>query len=169
MKRNVIIPLIVVPVLSWSAQALAHGVKIEVNGTQAIEIYAKFDNGEPMSNAQVTVYDPNNPSTAWLKATTDDKGSFMFAPDYSQSGNWTVQVRKAGHGDSISIAIGEDGTGGDNIKAAVETNSSSQVLNSISKTSTVTPLQTFLMGVAGVWGFIGTALFFSRRKDSAHS
>ncbi|MGB7443325.1 MAG: carboxypeptidase-like regulatory domain-containing protein [Coleofasciculaceae cyanobacterium] len=168
MKRNVILPLILVPVLSWSAKAIAHGVKIEANPTQAIEIDAKFDNGEPMSNAQVTVYHPNNPSTPWLQATTNDKGNFLFAPDYSQPGNWTVQVRKAGHGDLINIAVGEEGRGGENISAAVEQDSSSQVL-SISKQATVSPLQTFLMGAAGVWGFVGTALFFSRRKSSAHS
>jgi len=53
-------------------------------------------------------------------------------------------VRQSGHGDMVHIPIGEDvamagGTG-------------------------YTPLQIVLMGACVVWGFAGTALFFSHRR-----
>jgi nickel transport protein len=53
-------------------------------------------------------------------------------------------VRQAGHGDMVHIPIGEGmaTTGG----------------------TGYTPLQIVLMGACVAWGFVGTALFFSRRQ-----
>lgn len=132
-------------------QTLAHGAKIDYEMTQSLQIQAVYDNGQPMKAAQVVVYAPNNPTTPWLKGTTDEQGYFTFTPDLSQKGNWDVKVRQAGHGDIISIPLtqGED-------------NSSPQ-LTTPSKTD-YTSLQKALMAIMGVWGFVGTALFFSRSK-----
>lgn len=140
-------------VMSWSAKATAHGAKINYETTQAIKIDAAFDNGEPMSNAQVTVYSPQDPSTPWLQGTTDENGSFVFAPDRSQSGEWAVQVRQAGHGDLITISMGED-------KSSTENTEDSQVMNIQSTNGSFTPMQIVVMSVAVIWGFVGTALYF---------
>lgn len=131
--------------LAWRVQATqAHGTAIRYKVTTAIEVEALFDSGEPMSNAQVIVYAPNNPEAAWLTGQADEQGHFIFTPDAAITGRWDVTIRTAGHGDILYIPI-EAGT--------------ITVDNGNSNT-----LQTVLMGAMGLWGFVGTALYFSRRK-----
>jgi len=146
MKRKLLVALFtLVMTLSITATAFAHGAKIEYTINVAVEIRAAYDTDKPMAGGQVIVYAPDDPSTPWLEGICDDKGRFTFTPDPAIPGTWDVQVRQAGHGDIIHIPIGEDiimtgGTG-------------------------YTPLQIGLMGASVVWGFVGTALFFSRRKS----
>ena len=125
----------------------AHGVNIEYTSDVEIEIVAKYDNGEPLAGAQVVIYAPDDPSTPWLTGVCDDQGRFGFTPDTSKPGTWDVQVRLAGHGDMIHIPIGENtaptgGIGG------------------------YTQLQIGLMAACVVWGSVGTALYFSRRRNT---
>ena len=126
------------------AQVYAHGAKIEYTIGMTVEIVAAYDSGEPMAGAQVTVYAPDDPTTPWLTGVCDDEGRFSFTPDTTKPGTWDIQVRQAGHGDIVHIPIGggsADNGGGSN-----------------------TPLQILLMAVCVIWGCIGTALYFSRRK-----
>ncbi|WP_446353631.1 carboxypeptidase regulatory-like domain-containing protein [Coleofasciculus sp. G2-EDA-02] len=146
--------------MSWSDKATAHGAKINYETTQAIKIDAAFDNGKPMSNAQVTVYSPQDPSTPWLQGTTDENGSFVFVPERSQPGEWAVQVRQAGHGDLITISMGEN-------QSATENTVDSQVMSIQSKSGSFTPAQIVVMAVAVIWGFVGTALYFSKGTKHA--
>ncbi|MGK7930153.1 MAG: carboxypeptidase regulatory-like domain-containing protein [Microcystaceae cyanobacterium] len=132
----------------------AHGANINYKMTKAIQIEALYADGKPMKAAQVVVYAPNDPTTPWLQGTTNQAGQFTFTPDVTQTGNWDVKVRQAGHGDIISIPLTTDNT------------SSIQLQNSSQNTG-YTPLQKVVMAATGVWGFLGTALFFSRNK--AHS
>lgn len=131
--------------------AIAHGVIIQHQATTAIEITASFDNGEPMRQAQVLVYTPDDPAEPWLKGTTDDRGQFTFTPTADQPGNWEVTVRQAGHGDVAIIPVGEDA-----IAAAGD--------NTAVSTAELSPLQQGIMMGSVIWGFVGTALFFSRGK-----
>ena len=136
-------------------RALAHGANIEYKETSAITIKAKYDDGTPMANAQVIVYAPSDPATPWLKGTTNDLGSFTFVPDNEPQniGNWDVKVRQSGHGDitSIAIADGKLTNVADNRLLSAEGGYSSS--------------QKMVMAAAVGWGFIGTALFFSRSKS----
>lgn len=132
-------------VLCIPTAAFAHGAKITYQTTQAIEIRATYDTGSPMSGAQVTIYAPDDPSKPWATGTCDENGRFTFTPDPSKPGTWDVQVRHSGHGGMVHIPVGEatqasGGTG-------------------------YTPLQIVLMAGCVVWGFIGTTLFFTRRKS----
>ncbi|PSO48516.1 MAG: hypothetical protein BRC33_09490 [Cyanobacteria bacterium SW_9_44_58] len=136
--------------------ALAHGVAIAHRQTSAIEIRATYDNGDPMSNAQVVVYAPNNPAEPWLKGTTTEKGTFAFVPDRKMQGAWDVKVRQSGHGDLISIPVEN-----------AETASSQQTqAGNRWQGGNYTPLQKAIMAALGVWGFIGTGLFFARNKSN---
>ncbi|MEM7034897.1 MAG: carboxypeptidase regulatory-like domain-containing protein [Chloroflexota bacterium] len=131
--------------LGWQTQSTkAHGTEITYKATTAIEIEALFDTGEPMANAQVIIYAPNNPETPWLTGEADEAGHFIFSPDASITGRWDVTIRTAGHGEILYIPI-EDGT-------IIVDNGGSDTLQQV------------LMGAMGLWGFIGTALYFSRRK-----
>lgn len=159
--------------LGWQTRATAHGVAIEYQPTQAYEINAAYDTGEPMVDAQVVVFAPDDPATPWLTGTTDATGQFLFSP--STPGNWEVQVRQAGHGDVLVIPVAE--------VAAASPASSSNDPNSASPNSTspdsigsttfpsatstteeYSPLQKSLMIGAVLWGCVGTALFFARSK-----
>lgn len=125
--------------------AQSHGAHIDYQIAPSVEVQAQFDNGELMVQAQVTVFAPSDPETPWQTGITDDDGSFSFSPDPSQTGDWEVQVRQAGHGSSITIPVGSDeaiasATGGD-----------------------LSPAQKLLMTGLGLWGLLGTGLYFSNR------
>jgi len=149
MKWKLVMCLIFVLILGLGLpiNAYAHGAKIEYTVNMTIEIVATYDNGEPMAGAQVTVYAPDDPFTPWLTGVCDDEGRFSFIPDTSKPGIWDVQVRQAGHGDIVHIPIGEGtvGTGG---------------------TGGYTSLQIVLMAACVIWGSVGTALYFSRRRSA---
>lgn len=132
---------------------MAHGVKINSRSSQAIEIEAMYDSGEPMSNGQVTIYAPDEPSTPWLEGTTDDQGRFLFIPDLGKLGNWEVKVRQTGHGNLISIPI------------QGSADSTAPVILSHNSSSNYSPMQTTVMMVSIIWGCIGTALYFSQKKS----
>jgi nickel transport protein len=125
--------------------AQAHGAKIDYRVDVVIEIFARYDSGEPMAGAQVSVYAPDDPVTPWLNGVCDDEGHFRFAPDTSRPGTWDVQVRQAGHGDIVHIPVGEGSVG-------------------TAGAGGYTPLQIVLMAACVVWGAVGTSLYFWRRK-----
>lgn len=87
--------------------AYAHGVVITyaANEKGEIEMDAAFDNGDPLANAQVTIYAPSDPATPYLTAEADENGHYVFTPD--QAGRWSVQFRIAGHGDIVHLDIEE--------------------------------------------------------------
>lgn len=144
-NRFFIILSVILLTLVLPAAAFGHGVEINYQTTKAIEITATYDTGEPVSEGQVIIYAPDNPSAPWATGKCDEKGRFTFAPDPSKPGTWDVQVRKAGHGGMIHIPVGEDEV-------------------AAGSTGYTTP-QIILMVASVTWGLIGTALFFSRRKS----
>jgi nickel transport protein len=144
-KRKLVLPFAVLLLALFSTTtALAHGARIEYTINMAVEIVAAYDSGEPMAEAQVTIYAPNDLENPWLTGTTDDVGRFTFTPDPAIPGTWDVQVRQAGHGDIVHIPVGEG------VASAGSTG--------------FTTVQILLMSACVVWGFVGTALYFSRRK-----
>lgn len=162
MTWKFLIPAAMLGAVVIPTTAIAHGAKLDYQTVSAIEVIATYDNGDPMVEAQIAVYTPEDPNTPWLTATTDDQGRFTFTPDPNLAGNWEVSVRQAGHGDIVAIPVGTE-------MAAAEAGSaeSTQVAPMVAKRNReagYTVPQIVLMGAAGIWGFIGTALFFSRSK-----
>ncbi|MDB9314154.1 carboxypeptidase regulatory-like domain-containing protein [Spirulina sp. CS-785/01] len=147
-----------VPVLAGMGEAVAHGSNIEYRQTEAIQITAKYDSGTPMGEAQVTVYSPDDPATPWVQGVTDEQGNFTFVPDPDQRGNWEVKVRQSGHGDIISIPLEEQEA------ETASTSESATITQATTNTTGYSPLQKGVMAVVGVWGCVGTALFFLRKK-----
>ncbi|MDY7020088.1 MAG: carboxypeptidase-like regulatory domain-containing protein [Cyanobacteriota bacterium] len=166
MKEKWILGLMLLSSLSSSfgllEKASAHGVKIEHRTTQSIEINAQYDTGKPLSNAQVTIYAPNDPTTPWQQGQTDEQGNFVFIPDPTQTGYWDVKVRQAGHGGLTSIQVVSDS----NTPQVSESEVSENIENPgsfYSKVSTgLSPVQQGLMMGSMLWGCVGTALFFSK-------
>lgn len=151
-------PLFVFSVLGCTVPAFAHGVSIQYQKTEALEIQATYEGGVPMAGAQVSVYAPGEPSTPWVAGETDEQGHFVFVPDGAQTGNWEVRVRQSGHGKIVSISTQPD------LPATTDSESTSAAWSS-APSQNYTPLQKTVMAAAGVWGCVGTALFFSRRKS----
>lgn len=130
--------------------AQAHGTAIEVTQA-AVEIKATFDNGEPMADAQVLIYSPSDLETPWKKGQTDTEGLYLFAPDADTPGAWEVTVRKAGHGGTTTFAV--DGT----------------ALSGSAGFAGAPPVQKWVSMAAIIWGFVGTALFFSRKAPATQT
>lgn len=160
-KINWLIGLSLLGVVSYPGGAIAHGAKIEYKSTTALQVHATYDSGQPMANAQVTIYAPDAPTTPWLTGTTDENGQFIFVPDPNKIGNWEVKVRQAGHGGIISIPANNS----PNSNSQNTPNAQNQSDASPSASSqNYTTMQKGLMIASVVWGFVGTALFFSRKS-----
>ncbi|MGY6529401.1 MAG: carboxypeptidase regulatory-like domain-containing protein [Cyanobacterium sp.] len=148
-------------------ETFAHGVVLEYEKVRAIAIVAQYDTGEPMSNAQVIVHAPNNPDEPYLRGVADENGNFSFTPDQNIAGNWSVTVRTAGHGSIINIPVESttETVASDNTQTnGDESSNSNQNPRQTHRQSSPNTAQRLLMAVSGVWGFVGTALFFSRPK-----
>jgi nickel transport protein len=141
------------PLLGWSAPVLAHGTDIESKKVEAVQVEARYEGGQPMREAQVTVYSPENPAEPWQQGITNQQGTYTFVPDPQQAGSWEVKVRQGGHGDIITVQVGEETS---------PTQKSALAFSWLEKDGESTTTQKVLLGVAGVWGFFGTALFFAR-------
>lgn len=148
LSSGLLVPLLL---LTGAPATFAHGVKLEQRNS--VEIEARYDNGQPMANAQVAVFPPDDPGVPLLTGTTDAQGQFRFVPDVERAGPWSVQVRQAGHGAIATVPVGP-----------------SEAATGAAPPSTgFTPLQTLALGAAVVWGCVGTALFFSRRSVAGTS
>lgn len=128
-----------------SQPAQSHGTQIDYQITPSVNVVAQYESGDAMSQAQVAVFAPDDPQTPWETGLTDATGRFQFSPAPRQSGNWEVQVRQAGHGSVITIPIAANGT--------VEPTTQGGL----------TLAHKLLMTGLGLWGFLGTGLYFSNR------
>lgn len=153
------------PVLSGLGLALlcgqpgwSHGAIATV--TQTFSVEASYSSGQPMVLAQVAVYSPENPDEPWTTGQTNEQGEFEFSPDVD--GNWDVTIRQAGHGTTVSVPVQ---TQADQIANTQSTSKTTAALVSSSE-PLASPLQRWASAGAALWGLIGTALFFSRGKNS---
>lgn len=125
--------------------ATAHGTAIGYTIQSTVLIEANFDTGEPMADAQITVFAPNDPETAWLQGVADADGKFTFVPDPELSGTYDVRIRSAGHGEILPVPV----------NGATTSSAGS------------TTMQQLIMAAAVIWGFVGTALYFSARNNNS--
>lgn len=157
--RHVTVPiaLMLAALLLLPGVASAHGVIVEhtVEQTTIVSLSARYESGEPMAGAQVIVYAPDDARTPWQTGRCDDTGQYRFAPDPTKTGIWEVQVRLAGHGKTMYVEVGTAGAGA----------APAAALLMPVRDLPYTPMQLLLMGGTVVWGCVGTALFFVRRRS----
>jgi nickel transport protein len=132
--------------------AYAHGTQMTYQLTTGIVVQALYKSGQPMSSAQITVFAPDDPARPWLVGSSDDQGRFSFVPDSGVPGIWSVQARQSGHGAMIHIDVGHN-------DAATAISPATQVV------PTTSLLQRLLMAAAVIWGCVGTALYFTRKRS----
>jgi len=150
---KMLIPIATLSTVLLPMAALAHGVSLDYQ--RVIQITARYDNGEPMANATVQVFAPDQLQAVALQGITTAEGHFQFTPD--QAGYWQVQVRQAGHGGTITVPVDLES------RVAPATGSLTVASRPVSL-SQYTPVQVGIMVLAVVWGAIGTACFaWSRR------
>jgi len=143
--------LALIATLLASEVAMAHAAFVEARTVPGVLIEAAYETGEPMAQAQVTVYGPTDPARPAMTGLTDEYGVFGFVPTPGETGSWAVQVRQAGHGAMAHVRV--------------EGSSDASTIHEPSS-SPVTGLQRLIITAAVIWGFIGTALFFTRRRPS---
>ncbi|MEN9229439.1 MAG: hypothetical protein Q6L68_00910 [Thermostichus sp. DG02_5_bins_236] len=128
------------------APTWAHGVEASFRAIPTFQIEARYDTGEPLGSAQVTVFAPTDPTKPWQEGRTDAAGQFVLQPDPELSGLWQVRIRQAGHGVLLNVPVG----GSESVAAGSSSNSPS-----------FGPLQRGVMAACVIWGCLATALFFS--------
>ncbi|WLT38579.1 carboxypeptidase-like regulatory domain-containing protein [Synechocystis sp. B12] len=179
MKFNLVLFCLAGGILTQTVPALAHGVKVEHHSVAAIAVAAHYDSGQPMAEAQVLVYAPDNSSQPWLTGVTDKEGKFTFTPAGDRPGNWEVAVRQGGHGNMITIPWQPETKVNDSTDAANASNALTSNTNQgppeITAASVpdanaaLSPIQRGITLGAVIWGFVGTALFFSRSKGEGRA
>lgn len=110
-----------------------------------MEIQATYDSGEPLAEATVQVFAPDDPQTPVYTGLTDADGKFVFVP--TAPGNWEVSVRQAGHGDIAVVPVESEGA----------------IASTFTNDAGLSLLQRGIVAGAVTWGCVGTALFFGRR------
>lgn len=156
---TLVLALVVAPV-----PADAHGAQVEavvvrnVAVSHRVDVRATYHSGRPMAGAGVSVFAPGDAENPWLTGACDDSGGFSFEPPPEMSGEWVVRVVHQGHGGVVTIAIEAAAVGDGSIAdpAVIRAEASSS--------PHLSTLQRVLMGASVVWGLLGTALFFSRRR-----
>lgn len=142
-------------VLLCSQPGWSHGAIATVTHTFSVE--ATYSSGQPMAEAQVAVYSPDNLNEPWTTGQTDQQGNFEFSPD--SAGNWEVVIRQAGHGTTVNVPVATQP------QVAPSAGSTTHRTTALISPST-SPLQGWASAAAAFWGLIGTVLFFSRGKRS---
>ena len=166
-----------------AAPVSAHGVSATYTSVSALQIQAQFDSGQPMVDAQVSVFSPSNSANPWLQGSTDANGQFLFTPDLDQIGTWEVQVRSGGHGKILYIpvetsnamtadpsneATASEVTGDEEIAAGVPSSPTDRSALGIVATRPANELswsQKVGMTALFSWGCIVTALYWHQRQS----
>ncbi|MCK4798660.1 MAG: hypothetical protein KAT05_14880 [Spirochaetes bacterium] len=145
-KNSTLIILIFIYLIFSIISIYSHGVNCDFI-TNGIGIKMHYDGGAPFSYAEVTLYSPDDYKNPYLKSQTDKQGLYFFKPN--KPGEWIILIRdKKGHGIRKNIKVGPDG-----------------LLVQLNKTSTrINLAQKIILAICVIWGMIGTALFFIRRK-----
>ncbi len=143
-----LLPAMLAACLYAPDRAHPHGAILQTQPAPGITVQAFYDDGTEMADAQIVIYAPHDPVRPWRTGVADARGRLSFVPDSAISGRWTVQARQAGHG----------------AMAYFTTNDDSASVIALSSQTGITPLQRAIMAACVIWGMIGTALFFHRRR-----
>jgi nickel transport protein len=162
--RPILGGLTVLALVLAPSPAGAHGAQVEavvvrnVEVSHRVDVRATYHSGRPMAGAGVSVFAPGDAESPWQTGACDDRGGFSFVPPPEMGGEWVVQVVHQGHGGVVTIGIEANAAGDGAIPepAVIRAEASSS--------PHLSALQRVLMGACVVWGLVGTALYFSRRR-----
>ncbi|MEB3213306.1 MAG: carboxypeptidase regulatory-like domain-containing protein [Leptolyngbyaceae bacterium] len=118
MKLRLAFPLALLAIAGFAPRAIAHMIETDFSlFGEELEFQSTFSTGEPVQEAQVTIYSPDNPDEPWAELTTDEEGRFSFNPDEAIAGNWEIRIDQGiGHTDLWTVPVNaERGVDYDNI------------------------------------------------------
>lgn len=96
--------LVIIILILGPSTALAHGIQYETTRRNAVVFIARYDDGNPMSYARVTVFSPDNKEVEFQNGRSDRTGAFAFVPD--RPGTWEIVYDdETGHGFKERIVI----------------------------------------------------------------
>lgn len=105
-KQFWVILLVLFGCLGFPSQALAHALQtnyqLKIN---SLEIQSVFSSGETFKNAPVVIYPPEGSNRPPIQGVTNEDGTFVFEPDYSVTGEWTVEIGEDSHWDMLTIPV----------------------------------------------------------------
>lgn len=161
MKLRLALPIAMLAIAGFAPKALAHMIETDFSLLgQELEFTSTFSTGEPVQEAQVTIYSPENPDEPWIELTTDETGSFSFAPDESIPGDWEIRIEQGiGHGDLWTVPVTQTGVDYNSI--------SNGTLEQPTYVAFNHPLALAGMGVLGFGTFLG-GLAYATRNRSIH-
>lgn len=143
-SRKIQLIIIFILILIMPTVIYAHGVVYEfVQNKVCIKV--SYESGEAFYPATVKVYRPDEKKVS-MKSKTDENGFFSFEPDIA--GKWILMFQdSSGHGTRVNVNIKDDLT--------------LDIENSV---DSISVFQKIIMGICVIWGFVGTALFFIKRR-----
>ena len=128
------------------SSAFAHGATYEIQRDRAVIVKAGYDDGEPMSYAEVKIFSPDVQRGEHQNGRTDKNGNFAFLPH--RTGKWRIVVNDG---------MGHSFTAETFVKEGMEIESRHQGLEYWQK---------LIMAACIIWGLLGTALYFKRKEES---
>lgn len=107
--KKFLLTLTALALLSTPTKAFGHAVETKFVFDDALEIQTLFSSGEPLTDAKVQVFSPENPEEPWLEGKTDKEGRFAFEPDTKIPGDWEIIINEKGHGDILTVPVDAKG------------------------------------------------------------
>lgn len=110
MRQFLIILAVLVSLLGFPESAFAHSVETNYHlQADLLEIEAVFSTGEAFEDADVVVHPPSESDIPEIQGLTDQEGKFIFEPDYSIVGDWSVEIGEGSHWDKLVIPVSDRG------------------------------------------------------------
>lgn len=120
---------------------------IQKNITGGVGLQVIYDSGDPVSEADVQIFSPEDKKLIFQQLSTDKNGRFLFSPD--KTGKWKVIVNDGmGHGLITDISIEN-----------LQTKKISDMEHPVSSR-----FQKILIGISIIFGLTGILFFISAKK-----
>ena len=128
-----LISSLVIPLEKASAHMVETDYLLSPDNGLAIDV--NFSTGEPLADAPVKIYSPDNLEEPWMEGRTDENGEFSFKPDQERKGEWTVEIGEFSHADYLSVPVESDGIQIDNISQGLSQDLWASLPQSLTETS----------------------------------
>jgi nickel transport protein len=160
MKLRLALPMAMLAIAGVAPKALAHMIETDFSlFGEELEFTSTFSTGEPVQEAKVTIYSPENPDEPWAELTTDEAGRFSFDPDESIAGNWEIRIEQGiGHADLWTVPVSDEiGVDFDNITQSIEEDEPTYF-------ASVNPGVLAGVGLLGLSAFVGGLVYATRNR-----
>jgi nickel transport protein len=139
---------------SLPGTAYAHVMQTDyslLSQSKEFQLQATMSTGEAGKDTLVKVYSPKDANTPWMEGKTDQSGKFVFKPDVSLLGDWTIRIGEGDHGDILTVPVSQQGIDLDKV-STLDRPTQNSGRN-----------QWAVLGFASIAGVLGSRFFSSRK------